>query len=145
MQMPGSPKAEETSGTGRDARTLIVRMAWIDVDLSDKVIKQSEQTTGLLVNVFGLELAYGYARTGAAVLPSHVRGQNAQFRPFCFCYPPRIATVWAQRRSRDGDKGRTLTQGIFFVQQQEKNALQKALLGQWSLGVCRNPCFPRCC
>ncbi|KAF5127516.1 hypothetical protein E5D57_008449 [Metarhizium anisopliae] len=137
---------ETSSGAEGDAQALIVRMVWIDVDLSDKVIRQSEKTTSFLVNAFGLKLAYGYARScvsGTAALPSHVHGENAQLQSFCFCYPPKIATVWACRRPRNGGPGRrTLTQGIFFAQEEEKNALQKALLGQWSLGVYRNPMFP---
>ncbi|KAG8428066.1 hypothetical protein J3459_006104 [Metarhizium acridum] len=136
---------ETSSGAEGDAQTLIVRMVWIDVDLSDKVIRQSEKTTSLLVNAFGLKLAYGYARScvsGTAALPSHVHGENAQCQSFCFCYPPKIAAVWAYRPPKNGEPGGTLTQGIFFVQEEEKKALQKALLGQWSLGVYRNPMFP---
>ncbi|OAA42253.1 hypothetical protein NOR_05102 [Metarhizium rileyi] len=92
--------AEETSGTEADALSLIVRMVWIDVDPTDKVIRQSEQTTKILVDVFGLEIAYGYARScvsGVAALPGHVHAENSHIQPFCFCYPPKMAAVWAQR------------------------------------------------
>lgn len=55
--------AEETTGTEDDAQTLIVRLGWIDVDVKDELLRQSEQTTRLLVNVFGLKWAYGCARS----------------------------------------------------------------------------------
>lgn len=137
--------AQETSGTEDDSQTLIVRMAWIDVCVKDKIIKQTEQTTKFLVNVFGVKLAYGYARScpsSATAFPIQDHGENAQLQSFCFCYPPKIATVWSHRQPKDGKQGRKLTQGIFFVQEEEKKALQTALLGQWSLEVYRNAIFP---
>lgn len=136
---------EETSGSGDHAQTLIVRLVWIDVDLQDKIIKQSERTAKSIINTFGLDLAYSYARScvaGATTFPVRAYGEDAQIQPFCFCYPPKIATVWAQRQPKDGKPGRKLTQAICFVQEEEKSALQKALLGHWTLDIYRNPVFP---
>ncbi|KAK2590627.1 hypothetical protein QQS21_011693 [Conoideocrella luteorostrata] len=139
--------AEETAGSDDDAQTLILRLVWLDVDVRDKVIRQSEETTKFVVNAFGLKLAYGYARSclaGATELPLQTHGQDADLRSYCVCYTPKVAAVWSQRQQRK-DKtgnGRPLTQAIFFVQEDEKKSLQMILEGKWSPDVYRNAIFP---
>lgn len=138
---------EETTGTQGRTETLLVRLVWVDIDVKDQLIRQSEECISFLVRALGLDLAHEYARSclaGATELPPREQGTDVTLASYCVCYTPKVAAVWSQRQPRvTNTKVRRLTQGMYFVQHEEKESLRMmASYGNWDLGVYKNALFP---
>ena len=123
-------------------RTLLVRLAFANIDIRDRLIDLSMDIRTRLVDAFGLDLAHRYAQSclsGATALPPQVSHDGTETRAFCFCYTPKLAIMWSHKRYKEG----SVTQGIVFAQSEEDGRIQDAMKRfKWELDVCRSAMFP---
>lgn len=137
--------SQHKRGFGEQAQSLVMRFVWVDVDVKDKVIRLSDSVRDVLLDSFGLKLAYDYSRSvisGVTAFPPRPSDPDFDQRMYSFCYIPKIASVWSHRRSTKLDGPAPLTQCIMFVQGDERGALKRGLQMSWDLSIYRNPMFP---
>ncbi|POR34676.1 Uncharacterized protein TPAR_05130 [Tolypocladium paradoxum] len=137
--------SQHKKGFGDQAQSLVMRFVWVDVDVKDKVIRLSDSVRDVLLDNFGLKLAYGYSRSvisGVTAFPLRPSDPDFDQRTYSFCYIPKIASIWSHRRSTKPDGPAPVTQCIMFVQGDERKALKQGLQVSWDLSIYRNPMFP---
>ncbi|KAG8428118.1 hypothetical protein J3459_006062 [Metarhizium acridum] len=123
-------------------------MVWIDVDLSDKVIRQSEKTTSLLVNAFGLKLAYGYARSCVSALQpfrAMSTGRMRSVNHFVSATLPNSSCLGIQTAKEWGGREATPRRASSLSMKRRRRLGRKP---SWDNGVSactETPCFPRFC
>ncbi|KAK5992348.1 hypothetical protein PT974_05752 [Cladobotryum mycophilum] len=137
--------AEESKVVGDETQSLVMRLVWVGVDVKGKKVLLSESVKQVLLQTFGLEKAFSYAQSCitnvSAFSPSQEQpGQRA----YSFCYVPKVASVWSHSRfeTQAPTDRPFLTQGLVFLQGQERETLSVFMNRPWNASLYGNAMFP---
>ncbi|KAM5358672.1 hypothetical protein ACJZ2D_015095 [Fusarium nematophilum] len=150
------PNAEVSSWLAEERRTspvtgqeesLVLRLVWPKVNLEKLRVELPEAVQKSILAKFGLELAFSYFSSclaGVNAFPEVVKPEGVE-QAHAFCYVPKIAAIWSHARFNSPSSGRqTATNGILFVQDKQKETLQRLLRSKkkWQLATASHAMFP---
>ncbi|KAJ4157416.1 hypothetical protein NW754_009060 [Fusarium falciforme] len=97
--------------------TLVLRLVWPEFNMDEHRVDLPGAVKQLLLENFGLELAYEYfpsCLAGASAFPQ-VAKPHGDEQAFVFCYLPKIAAIWSHSRFRPPLARQSATNGIFLM------------------------------
>ncbi|KAH8171344.1 hypothetical protein LIA77_08111 [Sarocladium implicatum] len=143
--------AETTKKTNQGVKVLVMRLVWVRVDPDRKQGNVSQLTRDILLNAFGLKLAFNYFQsfiTGIVALPKDTKKRR---QAYAFGYAPKLAAIWSSTHNAPPHRCNTLTQGLVFVREPEhtpkmedrvSRTLRDTLASDWDPSLLQNPMFP---
>lgn len=142
-ELPAWLENESSGGPGSGAQSLVLRLAWLEVDSQSKSVNLCDSARQALLDGFDLRFAYNYARsciTNVSAFPT-TREPSGR-RSYSFCYCPKLAAVWSHHRFQQQQVSRQyITKGIIFAQASEKEWLKKMLESKWDAGLYASAMF----
>lgn len=142
----------------RESQSLILRLAWLTVDVEKQQVDISKPVEKEILKEFGIQLAHRYFKTftsGITALPKTC-AEDTERQAFAFCFAPKLASLWSHSRSkaRHPDGYRAVTEGIVYIKaaSRSKAAQPEAqkppsfqnIISQipWDPRVCQSPAVP---
>ncbi|KAJ4206599.1 hypothetical protein NW767_002884 [Fusarium falciforme] len=126
--------------------TLVLRLVWPEFNMDEHRVDLPGAVKQLLLENFGLELAYEYfpsCLAGASAFPQ-VAKPHGDEQAFVFCYLPKIAAIWSHSRFRPPLARQSATNGILLAQRKERETIKQFLKSEskWQLATASHDMFP---
>jgi hypothetical protein len=122
-----SEELDSISKTTQDGtQVLVLRLVWVDVTEKTRCKDLSKSKRRLLLDKFGLGLAYTYLPTciaGVTAFPAEPSSQET-VRAYSLSYAPKLGALWSYTSFDKNLHREPLTQGIIFTETKDES-LQK--------------------
>lgn len=142
---------QRTKATNQGVKILVMRLVWVRVDPTLKQSNLSQSTRDILLDAFGVRLAFNYFQsfiTGIVALPEETKKRR---QAYAFSYAPKLAAIWSSDQHPPPYRCSILTQGIIFVREPEhtpkmedrvSKTLRETLASGWDSNLIQNAMFP---
>ncbi|KAF4456906.1 hypothetical protein FALBO_15313 [Fusarium albosuccineum] len=140
------PTTRPSTSSPTTTESLVLRLVWPQVNLEEHRIDWSKAAQNLILERFGLELAYAYfpsCLAGVSAFPQTVKPDRDE-QAYAFCFLPKIAVLWSHSRPRQPSTRRPVTNGILLAKDEQKTLLKQLLTSgsKWQLPTASHAMFP---
>lgn len=135
---------DEVRGSDGDARFLLQRFVWVEIDVTGREIMLDSSIGKTLIKAFKLGLANGYltsATSGITALPPST-SENGEISTFAFGHAPKMAATWSQEHFTYWLGRPATTRSMIFMSKESIEATQVFLKKSWTASLYHSSMFP---
>lgn len=136
--------ADEVRGSDSQARFLLQRFVWVEIDVKGREIMLDSSIGKTLIKSFKLSLANGYltsATSGITAFPPSP-SENGEVSTFALGHAPKIAATWSQEHFTSWLGRPATTRSMVFMAKESIEATQGFLKKSWTASLYHNNMFP---